>query len=127
MTTSLGQPLFENAYQNTPIIFQGGIASTLPGQLLPIIAITETLDFVGLPSGQLFAKYRPLPGGTLEEWQVAEYPFASFQTAANAVIQQPLKISMQMICPAQNGGGYLLKTAILMALKGIIDFFKRYF
>jgi len=121
MSASLGQTLFENAYQNTPIIFQGGIASSLPGQILPIIAITELLDIAGLPSGQLFAQYRPLPGGTLTEWQVAEYPFASFQTAANAVVQQPLKISMQMICPAQNGGGYVLKIAILSALKAVID------
>ena len=43
------------------------------------------------------------------------------QTAANAVVQQPLKISMQMICPAQNGGGYILKQAILSALKYILD------
>ena len=40
---------------------------------------------------------------------------------ANAVIQQPLKISMMMVCPAQNGGGYLIKQAILTALQTAIQ------
>lgn len=118
---SVGQTVFEAAYQVSPIILQGGVAQYIPGGLLPITAVTEILDVPGWTGGQFFAQYRPLPGSTLEEWQVAEYPFASFQTAANAVVQQPLKISLQMICPAQNGGGYILKQAILSALKLILD------
>ena len=118
---SLGKTVFEAAYQVSPIILQNGIAQYIPGGLLPITAVTEILDVPGWTGGQFFAQYRPLPGATLEEWQVAEYPFASFQTAANAVVQQPLKVSMQMICPAQNGGGYVLKQAILSALKLILD------
>jgi hypothetical protein len=117
---SLGKTTFEAAYQVSPIILQGGIAQFVGGYL-PITAVTEVLDVPGWTGGQFFAQYRPLPGGTLEEWQVAEYPFASFQTAANAVVQQPLKISMQMICPAQNAGGYILKQAILSALKLVLD------
>jgi hypothetical protein len=118
--SSVGQTAFEYAYQNTPIILQNGIATAVGGYL-PIIAVTEILDIPGWTGGQFFAQYRPLPGGTLEEWQVAEYPFASFQTAANAVVQQPLRVSMQMICPAQNAGGYILKQAILSALKYVLD------
>lgn len=117
---SIGKTVFEAAYQVSPIILQGGIAQ-FAGGYLPITAVTEILDVPGWTGGQFFAQYRPLPGATLEEWQVAEYPFASFQTAANAVVQQPLKVSMEMICPAQNGGGYILKQAILSALKLILD------
>jgi hypothetical protein len=117
---SIGKTVFEAAYQVSPIILQDGVAEFVGGYL-PITAVTEILDVPGWTGGQFFAQYRPLPGGTLEEWQVAEYPFASFQTAANAVVQQPLKVSLQMICPAQNGGGYILKQAILSALKYILD------
>ena len=118
--SSIGKTVFEAAYQVSPIILQNGIAQGIGGYL-PITAVTEILDLPGWTGGQFFAQYRPLPGGTLEEWQIAEYPFASFQTAANAVVQQPLKISLQMICPAQNGGGYILKQAILSALKYTLD------
>jgi len=116
MSTSL-QTVFSVAYEDSPIILQKGIAQYVPGGLLPVTLLTEVFDVPGLVNGQLFAKYKPVPGGTLQDWQVAEYPFASMQVAANAVIQQPLKISMLMICPAQNNGGYLFKQAILTGLK----------
>ena len=121
MSTSTGQTLFSIVYEDAPIILQNGLAQYLPGGLLPITLITEVFDVPGLLGGQLFAKYKPLSGGTLSDWQIAEYPFASMQTAANAVVQQPLKISMLMICPAQNQGGYIFKQAILTALKIAIE------
>ena len=46
---------------------------------------------------------------------------ANFATAANAVVQKPLNVSMAMICPAQNNGGYLQKTAILTAMQFLIQ------
>jgi len=118
--SSIGQTAFSVVYEDAPIIFQDGIAQFLGGYL-PVTLITEVFDVPGIVNGELFAKYKPIPGGTLAEWQIAEYPFASLQVAANAQIQQPLKISMMMICPAQNNGGYIFKQAILTALKIAVE------
>lgn len=119
--TSVGQTAFSVIYEDAPIIFQDGIAQYLPGGILPVTLLTEVFDVPGLINGQLFAKYKPVPGATLADWGIAEYPFASMQVAANAVVQQPLKVSMLMICPAQNNGGYLFKLAILTALQKAIE------
>ena len=118
--SSTGQTIFEVVYEDAPIIFQGGIAQFIGGYL-PVTVITEVFDVPGLMGGQLFAKYKPIPGGSLANWQIAEYPFASLQVAANAVVQQPLEISMLMICPAQTQGGYIYKQAILTALKIAVE------
>jgi hypothetical protein len=117
---STGQTLFQAAYEISPIILQNGIADYVGGYL-PITAITEVIDIPGLSSKQFFAHFKPLSGGTLADWQIAEYPFANLRTAANAVIQQPLKISMLMVAPAQTGGGYVFKQAIFTALKLAIE------
>jgi len=115
--SSFGQTAFQAAYEISPIILQNGIAQFIPGGLLPITVLTEMFDIPGIEEGQFFAHYKPLPGSTLADWQVAEYPFFSLQMAANAVVQMPLKVSMLMVCPAQNDGGYLIKQAILTALQ----------
>ena len=77
--------------------------------MLPIISITEALNFtVGILSGgenieldDFFANYQPIPGGTLIDQDIGEYPFANQSVAANAVIAKPLKIPMMMICPVR--------------------------
>jgi len=115
--SSFGQTAFQAAYEISPIILQNGIAQFIPGGLLPITVLTEMFDIPGIEEGQFFAHYKPLPGSTLADWQVAEYPFFNLQMAANAVVQMPLKVSMLMVCPAQNDGGYLIKQAILTALQ----------
>jgi hypothetical protein len=109
--TSLAESIFTSAFEIAPIWLVGGLADYVGGYV-PITLLTEIVDLPGLSSKEFFAHYKPLPGGTLAKWQVAEYPFANFATAANAVVQKPLEISMLMVCPAQTGGGYLFKTAI---------------
>jgi hypothetical protein len=113
---SIGQTTFSAIYEIAPIWLQNGIAQAIGGYA-PITLITEIIDYPGLSNKEFFAHYKPLPGGTLSDWQIAEYPFANFATAANAVVQQPLNISMLMVCPAQTNGGYLFKQAILTALQ----------
>lgn len=108
---------FKLTYEDSPIILQDGLAQFMPGGVLPIIFLTEMFDIPGILTGELFAHFKPLPGGTLQEWSVAEYPLANMEMAANTVVKQPLKISMLMACPAQNNGGYILKQAMLTALK----------
>jgi len=118
--TSLAKSVFTAAYEIAPIWLVGGLADYVGGYV-PITLLTEIIDYPGLVNKEFFAHFKPLPGGTLAKWQVAEYPFANFATAANAVVQQPLEISMLMVCPAQTGGGYLFKQAILTAVQFAIQ------
>jgi len=115
-----GQTIFSAIYEIAPIWLTGGLAQALGGYA-PVTLITEMFDIPGIENGEFFAHYKPLPGGNLAKWQIAQYPFANFATAANAVVQQPLNISMLMVCPAQTGGGYLIKQAILTALQYAIQ------
>lgn len=116
--TSVGQTAFQIAYEYSPIFLTGGILGAIP---VPITVITEALDVPGVLNKEFFAHFKPLPGGTLADWQVAEYPFANMTVAANAVVQNPLKISMLMVCPAQTQGGYILKQAQLTLLQTVIQ------
>jgi hypothetical protein len=115
--TTVSQTAFELAYEISPIY----LVNPLVPIPVPLITLTEMFDIPGIENGEFFAHFKPLSNGTLEEWQIAEYPFANLTMAANAVIQMPLKISMLMVCPAQTGGGYTLKQAQLTALKLGID------
>jgi len=118
-TNSVGQSAFQLAYEYSPILLTDGIlGSVLP---VPITVITEALDVPGIYNKEIFAHFKPLPGSTLVDWQIAEYPFANMTVAANAVVQNPLKISMLMVCPAQTDGGYILKQAQLTLLQTIIQ------
>jgi len=110
MTINPGFIAFKLAYQISPIILTGGIASALGGAL-PIVALTQTgansLGSILAARGpdvtldRFFANYSPLPGSSLINQQIAHYPFANQSIAANAVISQPLNISLLMTCPAQ--------------------------
>ena len=81
---------FYQKYEVNAIYLFGGIAGSSYSNSLAISAI----------AGGLALKFRPIPGGTLGMNQVATYPFANQQVAANAVIAQPLTISIMMIVPA---------------------------
>jgi hypothetical protein len=124
---SIGQTTFELLYQISPIILYQGIAQNIPGGYLPLLTFTETINLtatlaqVDINTYQFFANYKPLPGSTLLDFDIAEYPFMNLQMAANAVVQKPLQISMLMMCPAQNGFGYPLKLATLTALQTAIQ------
>jgi hypothetical protein len=119
---------FKLSFELSPIILTGGAASFIPGGMLPIIALTEAADFVtGLLSGNVnddldsyFAHFYPMPGGKLANNSIGEYPFANQQVAANAIIANPLNISMRMVCPAKGDGGYALKLATMVALQAVI-------
>jgi hypothetical protein len=124
-----GLAVFKLAFQLSPILLCNGIATDIPGGVLPIIAITEASHFVlGLLSGtdnieldNFFAHYHPMPGSTLVDNQVGTYPFANQAVAANAIISQPLRLSMMMHCPARDILGYPNKLVTMMALKAVLD------
>lgn len=120
---------YKLAFQVTPIVLtgtQGGITQNIPGGMLPIIAITESLNFAsGLLGGfsgsastdDFFATFAPLGGSTIIDQAIGTYPLGSQQVAANAVITQPLRISMLMDISVRKVGGYALKLATMTALQ----------
>lgn len=120
---SAGRTVYQLGFEISPIILVNGIASNVPYQMLPIVALTNAISFpVGLFGGSdvtdlddYFAHWKPMPGGTLVAQAAGMYPFANQATAANAVIAQPLNISMLMICPAQIS--YAVKLATMMVLQ----------
>lgn len=122
--SSAGYTVFKLAYEISPILLTGGIVAGSI-ETLPIVALTEGANFVSsLVSGgdatsldNFFAHYYALPGATLIDNQVATYPFANQAIAANAIIANPLVISLMMICPARNKLGYGIKLATMMALQ----------
>jgi len=126
---SSGAAAFKLQFQISPIILTGGIASSIIGAALPLLSISNALSFIGgllspgsnaLGLNDYFAYFQPLPGGTLIDQQIGMYPFANQTVAANAVIQQPLTISMLMICPAGEGGGFATKSAIMQSLQATL-------
>lgn len=128
MSYTPGLAAWKLAFQLSPIILVNGIVANFPYNMLPIIAITEAANFpLGLLSGgnvnldRFFANYQPLPGSSLIEQDIGEYPFANQAVAANSVITKPKSVSMIMVCPAQNQFGYWERLAIITALKTIFD------
>ncbi len=126
MAMSSGAVTFQLQYQVSPIVMTGGIASNLLGSMLPVLSLSNSISFIdGLLSpgstapslDDYFAYFQPLPGGTLIDQQIGMYPFANQAVAANAVIQQPLTISMLMVCPVGAGGGYATKAALMQSLQ----------
>jgi hypothetical protein len=128
MSVSAGLAAWSVAFQQSPIILSNGLASFMPGSMIPIMAITEAINFpLGLLSGgnaidldNFFANFAPIPGGTLLDQRVGRYPFANQTVAANAVIAEPLKISMRMTCPARGDLGFFAKLAIITALQAAL-------
>lgn len=131
MSFTAGLAAWKIAFQLSPIILTGGIAQgmSFTGQMLPILAITEAINFpLGLLSGgenieldDFFANYRPVPGSTIIDQDIGHYPFANQTIAANAVIQNPLQISMQMVVPARNAFGYYAKLATMTAFQLVLQ------
>lgn len=126
---SAGYSLYKLGFEGSPIILTGGVATLIPGGMLPIMAVTESLNLVdGLLSGMdildldnLLCHYAPNPGIELVKNEVATYPFANQTVAANSIIAQPKRISYTMTCPAKDKGGYFFKLAAITALQTVLE------
>lgn len=119
-----GLAAYKLAFQIAPLALTGGIASNITGGMLPIISLTQALNFTtGILSGgnieldDCFAHFQPLPGATLIDNRIGMYPFANQAVAANAIIAQPLQISLLMIVPARDDSGAWEKLALMTALQ----------
>ena len=129
MSGSVFQPIFTAGFQVSPIILVGGLAADVPGNMLPIITFTEGVSLItGLLAGNFptslndfFAQFTVIPSGKLISQQIGHYPFANQSVAANAVITEPLTVSVRMDCPARNPGDYVTKLAVLTALQAALS------
>ncbi|OYY59030.1 hypothetical protein [Polynucleobacter sp. 39-46-10] len=124
MANSAFRDAYDLAFQVSPIILTGGSYS-FP---FPIIALTGQLASLGqgiATSGfsldSFYARFLPIPGGTVINNQIATYPFANQQVAANAIIESPKNISLRMIAPVRDTAGYLTKLAIFTALRNSLN------
>jgi len=125
---SAARSVYDLSFQVSPIIFHNGIASGMPGNLLPVIALTGQVAALaqgalsgiingsGLSLDDFYARYLPIPGGTVINQALGAYPFANQSVAANAIITQPKNISLMMIAPVRDMGGYLTKLALFTSL-----------
>lgn len=126
---AIGRSIFRLGFEISPIILTGGIASLIPGGMLPIVAVTEAASLlsqvlrgdISLSLDKFFAHYVPMPGTTLANNVVGNYPFANQVVAANAVIKQPKNVSLRMHCPVKRAGGYTVKALTMMALTETLD------
>lgn len=119
---------YDMQYQISPITLVGGIASSSQGGQMSILTLLGQGSFFSGSFGSLLgnsdpyvARFLVVPGGTLISNVIGKYPFANQQVAANAIIQNPLNISLQMIAPVRNAGGYQAKLAIFTALQGSLQ------
>ena len=116
-------------YQITPIFLTGGIASNISGGILPMLALTNTNAFSSNLLGgnenfaldDAFAIFQPAVGGSLVEQIIAQYPFANVNVAANAMIRNPINVSMIMVVPMRQEGAWANKLAVMQALKATLD------
>ena len=133
IVNDIGRVSYQLAFQCSPIIFTGGIAGQFGLNIggignLPIIAITEAANFVAnVLSGKIpfnlddfFAHFSPSPGGTLAKYSIGQYPFANQSVAANAIIAEPLTLSMRMNIPVKAPGGHTAKLVTMIMLQSVI-------
>ncbi|HDR9497040.1 TPA: hypothetical protein QDC06_000225 [Burkholderia cepacia] len=124
-TQSAALSAYDLAFQVSPIILTGGLVANTLGGMMPIIGLTgqlasfasSVLTTGSLSADNFYAKFVPVPGASVISNAVATYPFANQQVAANAIIEQPLPVSLLMIAPVKDPGGYLSKLAIFTALR----------
>lgn len=118
-------------YQTCPIFLTGGIAGGIDGGTLPIISLLNPGAFpsgiTGLAGpnfdlGDSFANFHANPGSSLQKYELGRYPFANQVTAANAIITEPLNISLTMIVVFQPGNSNVAnRQSIMTSLKQTLD------
>lgn len=120
------------SYQVCPIILTGGVASQLPGSMLPMLSLLNpsTLGGPGASANlfpfsmsdldDAFGAFNVLPGGTLIAQSIAKYPFANQWVAANAVIREPLTLSLIMDSPMRGPNAWALKHMVFTTVQATL-------
>ncbi|MWO33640.1 hypothetical protein GQN26_22885 [Escherichia coli] len=123
---------FKLAFEVSPILLVDGIASKIPGGVMPIAVLTEGLSIAnGLLHGEIrtrsMAAFTPMAGTTLVQQDICNLNLYNQVTAANATVRKPNRVVMQMIRPASTeDGGYTTKGMTFTALKMALDMHNQY-
>ena len=123
---------FKLAFEVSPILLVDGIASKIPGGVMPIAVLTEGLSIAnGLLHGEIrtrsMAAFTPMAGTTLVQQDICNLNLYNQVTAANATVRKPNRVVMQMIRPASTeDGGYTTKGMTFTALKMALDMHNHY-
>ena len=119
---------FALSYSISPIYLTGGTAGGLSGGTVAITEYLQGSNYSSLLSAgsaasldDFFAHFIPLSGGRLVNQAIGEYPFANQATAANAVIQLPINVTLMMICGPKKAGDLTNRQAVLSALKAALN------
>ena len=120
---------FTLAFETTPILLVDGLASDIPGSVLPITVFLDGVSIIdgaltkgALSRATLNTHFSPAAGSTLISQDVSLYPFLSQATAGNAVVQKPNKLTMHLTKPVSTQGeGYAGKLITFTALKMALD------
>jgi hypothetical protein len=115
------------AYQVCPIILTGGSASQVPGAMIPMLSLFSpggtalNLPFDIGDLDDAFGSFNIIPGGQLVLQTIAKYPFANQTVGANAVIKEPLTLSVIMDAPMRGPNAWAIKKTVFTSLKGALD------
>lgn len=102
---SFTRELYKLGFEISPVILCDGVAQSIPGGMLPIVALTQSASYVsGLMGGatgltdldKYFCHWSAAAGTTMVDYDIGRYPFANQKVAANALLAQPLRVSMLM-------------------------------
>ncbi|QHP80643.1 hypothetical protein EO763_12275 [Pectobacterium odoriferum] len=127
---SFTRGIYTLGFEISPVILCGGVAESIPGGMLPIVAITQSASFVtGLLSGSInlidldkyFCHWRPVQGATMIDYDIARYPFANQRVAANALLAQPNRVSLMMDAPVNENTGAMTKLVTFSALQAVLQ------
>ena len=122
--------MYKLGFEISPVILCDGIAQAIPGGMLPIVALTQSASFVtGLLGGAInltdldkyFCHWKPVQGATLVDYDIARYPFANQVVAANALLAQPLRVSLIMEAPVNENTGAMTKLVTISALQSVLQ------
>lgn len=122
--------LYRLGFEISPVILCNGVAEAIPGGMLPIVALTQSASFVtGLIGGAInltdldkyFCHWRPVQGSTMADYDIARHPFANQTVAANALLAQPLRVSLMMDAPVNENTGAMTKLVTLSSLQAVLQ------
>lgn len=117
-------------FQICPVFLTGGIAA-LSGGTIPILSLLNPGAFpsgvTGLADpdfgfGDSLANWTSNPGASIQKYELGRYPFANQVTAANAIITEPLNVSLTMIVVFGQGAASVPnRQAVITSLKQTLD------
>jgi hypothetical protein len=138
------------SFQVSPIFLTGPPVSNVPSGMVPFLSIVNpgafpasqvaggaynpgaatgvasTFNLSGVAQDEFdldnaFGAFNVMPGGTLVAQTVAKYPFANQAYAANAIIRDPLHVSLIWDTPMRGSNAWGQKLTIMQTVKARLD------